>query len=492
MNLLLIRPNDQKAVYGDTANFVACEPPYWAAVIGGYVRQHGLDVGILDAEALNASPQEIAEKVCELEPDLIGVIVTGTNLSASTQKMHGAGLLCRTIKSVCNQPIFLWGLHPSALPERTLREEAIDYVIKGEGLNSILELTQCVSSASCQGSSQKNKIYGLFYWKDGMIQSNPEISLIDSSTFPSPAWDLLPMECYLPHNWHLFGEDTQHAQGRYAVIATSLGCPFNCTFCAISTLFGSKKVRFLDIDYVINEIDLLVHKYNIKYIKILDECFVLNKAYVSQLCDKLIERNYDLSIWGYARIDTVDAQLLHKLRQAGVTWLAYGIESGSAKSLDGVAKGQYDNSQVKRIVEMNKQAGINVLANFMFGLPDDDLESMQATYELSREINPEWINYYVTMSYPGSQLYDQKNDAAIEPLSTNWLTFSQYSYECIPEATKFLTPKEVLAFRDWAFNAFFTDNPAYFQNIEQRFGVSTVLAIQNLIKSTLKRKLLEQ
>ena len=84
MDLMLIRPNDMKAVYGDTYQYVACEPPYWAGVIASYARERNISVGILDAEALNCSPEDVAECVAERKPALIGVCVTGNNLSAST------------------------------------------------------------------------------------------------------------------------------------------------------------------------------------------------------------------------------------------------------------------------------------------------------------------------------------------------------------------------------------------------------------------------
>lgn len=294
----------------------------------------------------------------------------------------------------------------------------------------------------------------------------------------------------MPHNWHLFGEGREKAKGRYAVLATSLGCPFSCTFCAISALFGSKKVRFIDVSKVMSEIDLLVNKYHVKYIKMMDECFVLNEEYINELCDRLIERNYDLNIWGYARIDTVNQKLLEKLRKAGISWLAFGVESGSIKSLNGVAKGQFDNEKVKRVVKMTQDAGIYVLTDFMFGLPDDDIEDMRASFELCREINPEWINFYVTMPYPGSKLYDEYV-AKGEHLPNDWNAYAQYSYECTPKGTKYLSPTQVLEYRDWAFNAFFEGNSRFFENVQQKFGEGAVLEIKAMVKNKLKRKLLE-
>lgn len=148
------------------------------------------------------------------------------------------------------------------------------------------------------------------FFADGQYTYTGTKGLLSTDKLPMPAWDMLDMSKYNPHNWHIMGEgNPEDAKGRYGVISTSIGCPFNCSFCAISAQFGERKVRFWDVDRVISEIDRLVRDYNTKYIKILDECFVLKKEYVEAFCDKLITRNYDLNIWAYARVDTVSEEL---------------------------------------------------------------------------------------------------------------------------------------------------------------------------------------
>ena len=215
----------------------------------------------------------------------------------------------------------------------------------------------------------------------------------------------------------------------------------------------------------------------------------MNKEHVNAICDKLIERNYDINIWAYARIDTVDKDILEKLSKAKIRWLAYGIESANDKSLKDVKKGQYNADKVKKVIEMTHQAGIYVIANYMFGLPEDNIESMQQTLDLARELNCEWINLYCTMAYPGSKLYFDCISKKI-PLPDSWLGYSQYSYECCPLPTKYLSGKEVLAFRDKAFNDFFENNERYFLMISEKFGDETVKNIRSMLNHKLRRKIL--
>lgn len=489
LDLLLIRPNDQKNVYTTLSDLTAVEPPFWAATIAAYVREKGISVEILDAEVDNLSPDSVIERIVQKKPQLIGLIITGNHLSASTWKMHGASLLANKIKeSKIVSPIFMWGLHVSALPEKTLCEESTDYVVKGEGLKSVVQLTKYIVEAT--GSLEEIK--GLYYRKaDGSIAGNPEISLeLNLDDMPMQALDLLQMDKYRAHNWQRFGETESTPKG-YGVIATTLGCPFQCSYCAISTLFGMRKVRYKSVDRVIREIEILVKDYHVHYIKILDENFVLNKEYVSEICDKLIEKNFDLNIWAYARVDTVDKIILEKLRKANVKWLCLGIESADENSMEDVKKAQYNNETTREVVKMIKDADINILANVMYGLPQDDMESMEKTLAFAKELNCEWINMYATMAFPGSQLYEECIKNGGKDLPDSWLGYSELSYEAKPMPTKYLTSKEVLAFRDYAFNAFFENNDKYFSMMEEKFGIETVCQIKNMLGRKLKRKLLE-
>ncbi len=487
MDLLLIRPNDQKQVYGETKEFVACEPPYWAMMIAAYIRQQNHTVAILDAEVEDYSPNETASFVLKEAPALIGIIVTGTNLSASTWKMDGASLTVQKIReNGYSGKIFFWGLHPAALPEQTIKENPIDFVVKGESFPSINQLLEAVLAG--QGYSD---IEGLYYRGENQgagIQGNPNISLTEHlDDLPTQAFDLVPMHKYHAHNWQTFGDDRTRG---YAVIATSIGCPFQCSFCAVSALFGKKFVRYRSAEKIVEEIDILVREYGVHYIKILDECFVLNRKHVESICDLMIERNYDLNIWAYARVDTVDKNLLDKLYKAGFRWLALGIESAVQDVRQDVAKGQYSEEDTTAAVQMIHEAGIHIIANFMFGLPEDTHESMNQTLAFAKALNCEWPNFYTTMAYPGSQLYKDclKNNV---PLPDSWRGYSQYSYECVPLPTKHLTGKDVLAFRDYAFDAYFENNGRYFSMMEEKFGSETVSGIKKMLGKTLRRKLLE-
>jgi radical SAM superfamily enzyme YgiQ (UPF0313 family) len=476
LDLLIIKPGAQKQLYqGLSKNLSGLEPPLWAALLAAFIRDKGFNVEIIDAEI---NPETIIPAITQKHPRLVAIVASGTNPSASTTSMVGIRALLKEIKKTREDIMtILVGLHPSALPERTLREEPTQMVCQGEGFSTLLDLLS---------AKPLSKIKGLFFKEDGKILSNTRAQLVDPDELPMPAWDLLPMDKYRAHNWHCFGRLDKRSP--YAVIYTSLGCPFNCSFCCINAIFGEHKIRYRDFEKVIDEIDCLVKTYNIRNFKIIDEMFALNENRVIEFCDLLIERGYGLNIWAYARVDTINEKMLAKMKQAGINWLGIGFESGSKRVRDAVSKGRFDNEKMMQVSELIHLAGIYIGANFIFGLPEDDLESLTQTLNLAKELNCEYTNFYVAMAYPGSKLYDQALSAGYA-LPDSWLGYSQFSYETLPLATKYLSPQQILRFRDEAFNDYFGSR-RYQDMILDKFGPQTLSHIQEMLSHKLERELL--
>lgn len=488
IDVVLVNPGNLTAVYQDLGkSFSAVEPPSLAGLFATYLRRKNVSVAIVDAPALNLDPAQVAKLIDEnFDPALVVVVVYGFQPSASTQNMPAAGATCRALKALdSGYRIMMTGTHPAALPERTLREEAVDFVCDREGPETILGTVQALKA----GAKRFAGIPSLWYREGDAVHSTLPGELMDDpgAEMPGVAWDLLPMDRYRAHNWHCF----EHLADRqpYASMHTSLGCPYKCTFCCINAPFGKPSYRLWSPDVVIEDLGLLVEKYGVKNVKFVDEMFVLNKGHVFGICDRIIERGYDLNIWAYARVDTVKDEFLDRLRRAGFRWLALGIESGSKHVRDGVEKGRFGSSDILKVVQKIQAAGINVIGNYIFGLPDDTHETMQETLELAIEANCEFANFYCAMAYPGSKLYT----TALEgewALPASWIGYSQHSYETHPLRTEALTSAEVLRFRDEAFVKYFT-SPSYLELVRRRFGEEVLSHVKDMTKIRLRRKLLE-
>lgn len=486
LDVLLVNPGSRAAVYqklGDTLS--AIEPPSLAGLFAEYLRRKGLSVAIVDAPAHNLSPEQVARHVHDdFSPSLVVMVVYGFQPSASTQNMPAAGETCRALKALDpTLPIMMTGTHPAALPERTMREESIDFVCDREGPETILAAVRALKA----GTRAFAGIPSLWYREDGQILSNAPGELMDNldEEMPGVAWDLLPMDKYRAHNWHCFEHIDQRSP--YVSMHTSLGCPYKCTFCCINAPFGKPSYRMWSPDSVIREIDILVNKYGVKNIKFVDEMFVLNRAHVIGICDRIIERGYDLNIWAYARVDTVKDEFLDKLNRAGFRWLALGIESGSKHVRDGVEKGRFGSAEIIDVVRKIQSAGINVIGNYIFGLPDDTYESMEETLQLAIEANCEFANFYCAMAYPGSKLYTLASANGWD-LPPSWIAYSQHSYETHPLRTEALTSAQVLKFRDEAFQRYFA-NPRYLDLVERKFGPKVLAHVRDMASVPLRRQL---
>ena len=495
LDLVLVNPASRPQVYQSLGKkLTAVENPVWAGLMATFCRLKGLSIEIIDAEAEELSHDSVAERVRHLNPVLAAVVAYGHQPSASTQIMSACGQACTAIKQLLpEQSLLLLGGHVAALPERTLREEAADYVAVGEGLHTLVGLVEALKAPV----SELSNVPGLLYREDSAIRQNPGKPLINDldGEMPGIAFDLLPMAKYRAHNWHCLGG---HDRQPYAAIYTTLGCPYHCSFCCIQAPFksgeeaaGIKKTsntyRAWSPDAVIAQIDTLVNQYGVRNIKIADEMFVLKPKHVLGICDRIIDRGYDLNIWAYTRIDTIKDGMLPKLKAAGFNWLAIGIEAGDGRVRADVDKG-FGQDEVYRVIGEVRAAGINVIGNYIFGLPEDDHDTMQSTLDMAVELNCEFANFYSAMAYPGSPLYTHAVSQG-SPLPAKWTGYSQHSRDCLPLPTRHIPAREVLRFRDAAFQRYYT-NANYLDMVREKFGAETVAEIRQMTSVPLERDLL--
>ena len=493
VDLLLVNPGNRATMYqGLGMSLAAVEPPIWALMIGAFALTYGYSVEILDANAEGLSGKETAKRVAAMNPGLVAIVVYGQQPSASTQNMPAARDVCNAIKEETPEiKTILLGGHVAALPERTLLEETADFVAEGEGLYTVVELLEALDTPR----PKYQEIRGLWYWDKETPRSNRAAPLVEdlNHQIPELPWHLLPMHLYRAHNWHCL--ETMERQP-YAAIYTTLGCPYRCSFCCIQAPFKSGEeilgfknqvntYRFRSPENVGSDIDRLVNDYGVRNLKFADEMFVLNGQHIEGICDIIIDRGYELNIWAYARVDTVQPRILEKLKQAGINWLAFGIESGNAKVRDDVQKG-FDQEQIYKALEAVRSSGINIIGNYIFGLPEDNFQTMQETLDLALSLRCEFANFYCAMAYPGSSLYTQA-EAEHWALPNTWSGYSQHSVDTFPLATKHLTSARVLSFRDQAFDAYFTDT-GYLSMIKGKFGSEAVLHLKEMASHRLVRE----
>ena len=497
LDVLIVAPSAAKKLYqGLSDDFSAKEPNIWAGLLANSVRSIGYGVAIHDMEIQD---DIIYDVVKDHSPRLVLMVVTGQNPNASTAAMTGAIDASIAIKEddpTCT--IAFLGPHVNALPLESLeRHSCIDIVFTNEGVYALRNLLSTDLSKDALRS-----VNGIAYRDEsGSIQINtPERTVpqeLLGTDLPGIAYDLMPsLDKYRTSGWHANYHDASRSP--FASVYTSLGCIFQCEFCMINIINRNdndvaksasnfNKFRYWDPAFTIKQLDYLAEQ-GVKQIKIADEMWVLKPKHFLTLCDLIIDRKYDFNIWAYTRIDTIKPHYLEKLKAANVNWLCPGIEAGNQEIRREITKGKFEDINIREVVKMIGEAGINVGANYIFGLGHDTWDSMQETLNLALELNTENANMYCATALPGSPLYlKAKTEGWESPLSYEGYGFLAYDH--LPSRNYSLTSEEVLAFRDYAFHAYF-ENPRFLSKIHKKFGDPAIDNIKRMTSIKLKRKIL--
>lgn len=504
MDILFISPGNSSLIYqGLSETYSAIEPPTWSLLLAESCRSIGIKVGLLDANAEKLNNEAILERVNKLNPRLLCFVVYGQNVNAGTVSMSGAVTVSKYLKSKnLKTPICYVGSYVQALPIKALTdEESIDFACVNEGVYTLRNL------ASLNDFSNLENIKGLVWRRNGVVTMNPPEKVVPNERMeidlPGYAWDLLPFnktpfDLYRSPLWHAQYEESKRTP--YAAIQTSLGCQFACNFCMINIINRNDNdeigvagkysgMRYWSPEFVIKEFDKL-YSMGVRTIKITDEMFLLNKKFYAPLCEMLRDRGYgkELVMWAYSRIDTVrNPELLKTVRSAGIRWLALGIESSEKSVRLEVSKGKFEEVDIRKVISQVQESDIEVMANYIFGLPGDTLEGMRKTLEFSKELCTAGWNGYAAMALPGSQLY---KDAIFKNtrVPDKYEEFSFHGYDTLPLPTETLDAAEILRFRDEAFKEYHA-HPEFLKKIKNKFGEKACENIKNMLQVKLKRKI---
>lgn len=507
LDVLFINPDSSSQAYQGLAKvFSAIEPPTWSLLLAESCRSKGFGVAILDCDAERLTLDQSIERVKILNPRLVLFVVYGQNPNSGTTSMIGALALAKSLKlNEPQMPIAFVGSHTSALPHEVLAYEAVDIVLLNEGVYALHNLLQ-----SNFLLEDLQKIKGIGYKKIG--PANFKVPVLNAPQavvpqermdidLPGYAWDLLPyrekpLDLYRAHFWH--AEFSHGKRTPFAAIYTSLGCQFACDFCMINIVnrvdnsdgvnaANSKGMRFWSPIWVSREMKKLADL-GVVTLRISDEMFFLNRKFYEPILQDIVNQEWNFNMWTYSRVDTVRKDALELFKRAGVNWLALGVEAGNQLVRQEVSKGSFKEVNIREVCKTISNTDINIISNYIFGFPEDTLETMQETLDLALELNTEMANMYPCQALPGSPMYHRAQREGWA-LPDSYEGFAFLSYESQPLPTKYLSSAQVLKFRDEAWQTYFT-NPAYLSLVEQKFGVTERHNVEEMAKIHLKRKIL--
>ena len=298
------------------------------------------------------------------------------------------------------------GFHVTFMDQEALESGFFDYVVRGEGEYIMSDLVQHLEE-----NLPLNEVKGLSYLQDGMVKRNPSPPLVqDLDSIPFPARELLPLDRYTS----AFGRKIT------TTMVTSRGCPYDCEFCSCSE-FSGKRWRTRSVAGIMEEIELLYHKYGYRSISFLDDNFTLNPVRVIKICEEILRKGLDFVWFALTRVDTVikNEKMIELAKKAGLRQVFVGFESGNQEVLDSYGKKTAVESAFKA-VEILKKYKIDVWGSFIIGAFNETKEMIKETIQFAKKLNPHIAQFSILVPYPGSQLYEKVKDKII---TKNWEAF---------------------------------------------------------------------
>ncbi len=376
-------------------------PPLGVTYVAAAFAAAGADVRIFDYLVSRYTPEKLRAQLDEFQPHVLGS-------TSVTLNFPGAADIVRTAKR--HRPSLLTlmgGPHVSFDAARTLEQyPEIDLIVRGEGERTIAELM-----ASGMDPAAWEGIRGIAFCRDGRtVETPPQPFISDLDTLPLPARHLLPLSRY-------------RALGYPISIITSRGCPYSCIFCLGRKMVGNR-VRNRSAALVVDEIEQIL-AYGIDRINVADDLFVSQGGRVREVCEEILRRSLRITWSAFARVNTVDADTLATMRQAGCDSISFGVESGNPDMLRRIRKG-ITREQVREAVALCRDAGIIAHTSFIAGLPGETEETLRETGEFAAGLGSLYGYHYLT-PFPGTTVRDDVDKYDLEILTDDWARYDANS-----------------------------------------------------------------
>ena len=408
--LLVLPPNIGRYV-------VATIPHAGIAYLAAILERGKHEIALQDMRLYHYD-EDLFSKIIKFKPDLIGISVASFGYKVSYE-------IINKVKQKFDIPIAVGGSYTSVAFSKILKDTKADYVIYGEGEQTFLDLANKVPL---------RKIKGLIWKDNNRVITNPPITFNENlDDMPYPKYGLFELNKMLE---------------KRIPIVSSRGCPNRCTFCSIQLVFG-KCFRARSPENVVGEIKYW-HNKGYTTFEFSDDNFSCNMQRAEKICDLIIQSGMKLKIiFGNGlRADRVNEKLLRKLKQAGTTFIAYGLETSKPESLR-LLKKDLDIGKLKDSAETTKKLGIETQVNFIIGCPSQTFNSFLEDVKFAGRLNVDQIRFYNLVPYPGTEMFEwiKKNGKFLYPPEEFLNSLDYWGEEPVFETSEFTKGERVKAYR---------------------------------------------
>jgi len=417
MNIALVRPKYKTHLI---------TPPLGIGYISAYLKSKGWNTKIIDGLNLDLDNDEIVKR-CK-DYDVVGI-------SCLTDFYLETLDLSKKLKAI-GKIVVLGNVHPSILPETSLKDSQADYVIVGEGEISFHELL-----IALKNNQIPERVPGVYFL--GQSEFLPRSLNNQLDDLPFPDWNEIDPRTYqkAPHGALIKNFPV-------APVVSTRGCPYSCKFCA-SPIFWERKLRFRSPENVISEIEYLVKNFGVKEIHFEDDNLTLNRNHVVEICNLIIERGIKIS-WATpngVRADCIDEELLRLMKKAGCYYIVFGVESGNEEILKNIDKKE-SLEDIEKAVRLASKLGIMTQGFFIFGLPGETVETIKNSINFAKKIPLDRAQFLIFDLLPGSELWQRYKDE----FKINYNKESYHEPTWVPPT---ITAKDLKEWQPKAFRSFF-------------------------------------
>lgn len=345
-----------------------------------------------DAIQFKIIQDNVEPEIRSFRPDIVGI--------SSVSQNYNRAMTYASIAKKYQSTVICGGVHISMMPSSLTKD--MDVGVMGEGEGTICDLLELFKRKQNLPKDDLLKIKGIIYWDDDKIVATDRRELsYPLDRLPLPARDLFSIR-----------PDTY--------MFTSRGCPYRCTFCASSRFWN--KVRFFSAEYVVEEIQHLVNKYNVKSINFQDDLFCADMKRIEQIIDLLREKELlgKVTFSGAIRANLVNDTTIKSLKEMGVQSLGLGLESGcntTLKYLKGDNINIQDNENALKII---KKYGISTFGSFIIGAPKEERKDILETLEFIKKNPLNNFGLYVLTPFPGTPVWDYAIEKGLVDEKMDW------------------------------------------------------------------------
>ena len=381
-------------------------PPLGTLYAASVMRKNGYQVSLFDT-MFAVKPEEVIEQLDEYQPDVFVIYDDGFNYLTKMclTNMRKAAFSMAKYAGERGCKVIACSSDSTDRYEKYL-QEGVDFVIIGEGEQTLLELTEAIKN----GVTDYSSIQGLAYLKNGKaIKTLGRPVLKELDELPLPAWDLVNMQQY-KDSWLT-------NVGYFSLnIGTTRGCPFKCNWCA-KPIYGNR-YNSRSPQNVVREIKMLKDQFGMDHIWFCDDIFGLKPGWVEEFSSLMQKEKMELRFKIQSRADLlIEDNLVKALAASGCENVWIGAESGSQKILDAMDKGT-TTEQIRLSTRLMKKHGIKPSFFIQFGYPGETKKDIASTIQMINELLPFEIGISVSYPLPGTVFYERvKADLKTK---TNW------------------------------------------------------------------------